>query len=140
MACEQFQEQISALVDGELTQEDQSLLFAHLASCSACRQFLQEVLDVRGSFQMTVPPQAPADLDGRVFLRIQTAQAIRGRSWPMRALSRRIALPAPFAIAAGVLILVGALVFRSRSEIVYVSVLPTVEVTAPSTSATSIHP
>ena len=45
--CEEFQEMVSAYVDGELADAETSKLFFHLGECKECRTFMKSVLQLR---------------------------------------------------------------------------------------------
>lgn len=59
-ACE-WEDALNRYVDGELPVDEQSPFFAHLASCSACRETFNAVLDFRRMSRqetLVVPPAA----------------------------------------------------------------------------------
>jgi hypothetical protein len=65
MTHDDFQEQISQLIDGELGGENQPALFVHLSSCVECRSFLNSTLALRSKLA-TLSDQIPAGLDVRM--------------------------------------------------------------------------
>ena len=65
MTHDDFQEQISQLIDGELGGENQPALFEHLSSCAECRSFLNSTLALRSKLATMVAP-IPAGLDVRM--------------------------------------------------------------------------
>jgi predicted anti-sigma-YlaC factor YlaD len=69
MNCEQYQEQISQFIDGELLQTAETELFAHLGVCEHCRTFLKNVLSLKNTMTFTQQIAVPASLDRRVLVR-----------------------------------------------------------------------
>ena len=47
MTCDEYQEQVSQYIDGELGDRDSGILFKHLSSCAECRLFLRSTLELR---------------------------------------------------------------------------------------------
>ena len=47
MTCDEYQEQVSQYIDGELGDKDSGILFKHLSSCAECRSFLRSTLELR---------------------------------------------------------------------------------------------
>jgi len=47
MTCDEYQEQVSQYIDGELGDEDSGILFKHLSLCAECRSFLRSTLELR---------------------------------------------------------------------------------------------
>jgi len=47
MMCDDFAEQTSAFVDGELSEQHAGALFGHLAACPSCREQLQHFVRLR---------------------------------------------------------------------------------------------
>ena len=67
MNCEQYQEQISQFIDGELLPTAETELFAHLGACEQCRTFLKNALSLRNTLALTRQIDVPASLDQRVL-------------------------------------------------------------------------
>jgi len=67
MNCEQYQEQISQFIDGELLPTDEMGLFVHLGMCDQCRVFLNNVLSLRNTLTLTRQIAVPVSLDQRVI-------------------------------------------------------------------------
>ena len=65
-----YEERICALLDGELSAEDESSLRAHLAECADCRAFLAAMEAVYGLAAKDLP-EAPADLAQNVMERVR---------------------------------------------------------------------
>ena len=142
MTCELYEEQISALIDHELRDEEAEILFLHLSTCGTCRRSLRSVLDLRADFSEQVPPMAPKELDEKILKRTRLAhraskdrRAIRFHVW-----TGRISMPVPVAAIILVFLIAGSLMISSmtrqrtmpppegRVEAVYITTLPTVEV------------
>ena len=49
--CDEYQELISAYVDGETSDPETSALFFHLGECSQCRAFMKSLLQLRSVLQ-----------------------------------------------------------------------------------------
>ena len=47
MTCEEYQEQVSQYIDGELDDKESGALFKHLSTCGECRSFLRSALELR---------------------------------------------------------------------------------------------
>jgi len=67
MNCEQYQEYISQLIDGELDNAYEASLFEHLGSCEQCRTFLKNILSLKNTLTVIRPMAVPASLDQRVL-------------------------------------------------------------------------
>jgi anti-sigma factor RsiW len=141
MTCETYEEQISALIDHELKDEETGMLFAHLSTCPRCRHSLQSVLDLRSDFGEQVPPMAPKELDERILKGTHLAQRASKdrRAIPFRLWTGRISMPVPVAAVILVFLIAGSLMVSSmtkqspmppegRVEAVYITTLPAVEV------------
>ena len=53
MRCHQAQRLINELLDGELQEQDQSQLQAHLASCAGCRELYEDLKTIKETFGPT---------------------------------------------------------------------------------------
>jgi anti-sigma factor RsiW len=152
MTCEVYEEQLSAMIDHELKDEAMETLFLHLSTCRACRHALQANLDLRSDLADHVPPMAPAELDEKVLTRVAVAQrakvdrkAIASSVW-----QRRVSAPLPIAAGFVLLLMIGSLLLSSmwstsgpRSakedpQLVYLTLMPTVEVRAYNLEPTTI--
>ncbi len=67
MNCEQYQEQISQFIDGELLPTAETELFVHLSMCEHCRTFLKNALSLRNTLALTRQIAVPVSLDKRVL-------------------------------------------------------------------------
>ncbi|MCX6143362.1 MAG: zf-HC2 domain-containing protein [Ignavibacteriales bacterium] len=133
MTCETYEEQISALIDHELKDEETEVLFAHLSTCRRCRHSLQSVLDLRSDFGEQVPPMAPKELDEKVLQSETRPKLYAGDRKPMtlQVWKRRISIPMPVAAAMAIVLVAGTIVLTSlwtSPQTIYVTTLPTVEV------------
>jgi anti-sigma factor RsiW len=67
MNCENYQENISQFIDGELDSASESNLFRHLGLCEHCRTFLKNILSLRNTLTVSRQMTVPASLDQRVL-------------------------------------------------------------------------
>lgn len=142
MKCDEYEEQVSALIDNELEDQASELLFVHLGECAACRATLRSGLQLRANLREDVPLLAPKELDEKVLTNVSRAetklgvqrQAHRAAVW-----QRNVSMPWPLAAAIAGLFLIGGLAATSvwspfskppapQVRTVYVTALPTVEV------------
>lgn len=133
MTHDQFQEQISRLLDNDLREEESTPLFAHLSSCRECREFLQSCLRLRSGLAADSLP-VPASADGKLrqrFSPVAVPRALSARSvW-----SQQIAVRFPTLVLLVCLVAAGAvLAISGRSpfyepETIYVTRLPAVVIT-----------
>lgn len=85
--CESYEPRVSALLDGALEEPERRELEAHLASCPACRAYLEDLKTIQTAIrELDVP--APAGFAGRVMDKIQSepqpakrAKTIRLSHW-----------------------------------------------------------
>jgi predicted anti-sigma-YlaC factor YlaD len=136
MNCEQYQEQVSQFMDGELPPITENELFAHLGTCEICRGFLKNVISLRNTITLDRQIAVPASLDRRVFERHfpitkkmadQTfIRRFRENKYSFRAIGLAIILSALTAV------LISSLWYSSykpQQTIVCLTPLPEVEVT-----------
>jgi anti-sigma factor RsiW len=67
--CVVFEEMVNGYADGELDEAQHARLFAHLATCGACRELLENVVHFRRLIRderIIVPPKSDIDLFQRV--------------------------------------------------------------------------
>jgi len=74
--CEDVREQLSAWLDGELTEEGRAQVAAHLDSCAACRRELAQFVALNAALA-ELPAPEPSGLAERVLVRVQA----RRRYW-----------------------------------------------------------
>lgn len=83
--CEDYEELISARLDGALTDEERAALDAHLAGCPRCRRTAAELAEVDAALR-SLAGAAPVDLTARVRERIGEEKVVPLRRRPRRAL------------------------------------------------------
>lgn len=59
MSCDAYRELLSAWIDGELAAEERSRAEAHVASCAACRQALEELREMSAAIRGLPRERAP---------------------------------------------------------------------------------
>jgi len=106
--CLAYDEELSALIDGELSVEREAEVRAHLDACARCRSQVEALCNVDLTLASAELPEVPAELRQRLAARIAHDAAERGaaprRAPPRRAL-RRLAAPAAGLAAAAALAL-----------------------------------
>lgn len=71
MSCERYLDLISARLDGELAQQEEAQLNAHLCECPACRAIAEGLAGLHTAFAHTGEVDAPAELSAGVMARIK---------------------------------------------------------------------
>ena len=99
-ACSEFEELLSAKLDGELTAEEAGRLEAHLAGCEVCRREYARLERVWEALDVLDDIEVSADLADRVFKRAVGASRSGHR------IRRSAKWFVPAAAAAGVLVAV----------------------------------
>jgi hypothetical protein len=122
--CVHFDEELSALLDGELTAEREASVGEHLAGCSACRSRLVELRAVDAGLRGLPPPRVPAGLEESLVARVLAED--RGPERPARADDR---LPRPRRAVAPAL--VAAVLAAAAAISVYLSILRSPRFLAP---------
>ncbi len=108
IGCETYQEDLSALIDGELSSEREAELRGHLGACTGCSQRLEEFRGVNQALAGVALPEVPVGLRARLQQRIQSIPEREGvaRTRPVPARGRRRfvgpAVGAALAVAASV--------------------------------------
>ena len=138
MECTAWKERTSALVDGELGDEDASSLFAHMGECGACRRFYRHLMLVREDLMHSArdypsPQTTTADQERGMLANAHPVFKRRRRF-------ARLQIPRALAVAAVVALLAlggstTALMLERVTHVpeerfIYVVGLPTVEVEA----------
>ncbi len=67
MNCEEYQPQVSKLLDNALEKGATADLFSHLGECDACRVFFGTSMRLRQAMQSAPPMQVPESVDGEVL-------------------------------------------------------------------------
>jgi len=112
MNCDDFQENASRFMDGQLEASDQARLFAHLSSCSDCRSFLASSVRTREVLRKD-PVRVPDGIDDQLFELLSGRQALRSdiqqrqRSFWLR----EVHLSYPLAAAAMLLVVLASVLF-----------------------------
>jgi anti-sigma factor RsiW len=139
MNCVEYEEQVSALIDNELADQESELLFTHLSKCATCRATLRSELELRVSLKEDVPPLAPKELDEKILSLAPKVKPQPSARTVMRkaAWQYHVSMPWPLAAAIAGLFLIGGLAvtsvwspFNKQPQVrtVYITALPTVEV------------
>lgn len=130
MTCEEYQREISMLVDGELDEGRSGAVFGHLGACGECRRFYYQVQNLHAALEQVRTAGVPASAPLRQPQPARRVAPVR-RFW-----SNRITLRLPVA-AALVVVFALALFFSvqrglmpGEQETVYLTKLPPVVVTA----------
>ena len=133
MNCNDVQVSISEYIDDELGAPSQEVMFAHLAACDRCRQFLRGTLALRSGIAAVPLPEVPRSLDRRVMrLRPGRSRGVSGAGERIRRVwSHRLSVPLPSAalIALGLItVTVLSISLWQKPEVVAVPSLPAVDV------------
>lgn len=75
MECDRYWELLSARLDGALSEAEEQELEAHLASCPDCRALLEELKELRESFDALGEEEAPEGFAQGVMDRIRASEA-----------------------------------------------------------------
>jgi len=78
ISCDEYQKKMVAVLDNEGSEEDESLLSAHLAECPECRAFYEEMVSNRQLFSIAAATKATVTI-GQDFLRTVEADALRSK-------------------------------------------------------------
>lgn len=118
MSCAEYQEWISAQVDGELENEHIAQLHEHLKGCSRCRQVVEDYKVNRILLHAMEPRKAPADAFARLTARIEGGpkrpipiEGKRPSPAPMQGIMRGLRAVACFAI-----VFIGALAWLGWTD------------------------
>jgi predicted anti-sigma-YlaC factor YlaD len=79
ISCNDYQNRIVSFLDNESSEQDEKLLFAHLAECSECRAFHAEVISTRQLFSIATTIK-PTVMIGRQFMRTVESEAQQGQN------------------------------------------------------------
>lgn len=106
--CEAMQEQLSALLDGELDEAETRQVQAHLARCPDCRAFYTAMQELSGLLEPEAPPAA---LHAGIMARFDQRERVLARQ-------KRLGRLRPlFSLAAAAAILVGTVLTLGRSAL-----------------------
>lgn len=70
--CGAFEEKISALIDGELSEKEEAELFEHMAQCQSCRDTFAAFAEI--SSAMCDDEEPPEDLHGRIMTAVKNEE------------------------------------------------------------------
>ena len=98
--CEKYYEDISALVDGELSSEDEKAIREHMASCPQCAALYESLLSLHEDINSDIPEASP-DLHEKIMEKVKAEPAnkvesifevsARGRAYAMKSKTYRTA-------------------------------------------------
>jgi len=138
MNCEQYQENVSQFIDGELDNASELSLFQHLGECDKCRGFLKDTMNLHTELLSEQVVIVPELLDRKILSNsIASSSNIKRINYSFEWIKRgrMISLRAVgFALALAILTSVAftSLWYRSNvasnETVVYMPTLPTVEV------------
>jgi anti-sigma factor RsiW len=137
--CEEYQELVSAYVDGEILDDETAELFFHLGACPECRQFLSSVLRLQSFMQVTdVPDNRHAAMKQEIDA--PDSRLVAMKQPPMW--KRKLAVSYPVAAAVVALMLLSgglyatkqtqppAVIHQTQTEYVYLAPMDLVNVIA----------
>lgn len=102
--CEAMQEQLSALLDGELDEEETREVRAHLARCPDCRAFYEAMQILSGLLEPEAPPAA---LHENIMSQLDLREKVLARQKRLRRLRPLFSLAAAAAILVGTVLTLG---------------------------------
>jgi predicted anti-sigma-YlaC factor YlaD len=113
-----YQEQISQLIDNELPGKESPGLFAHLSTCSDCREFFSESMQLRSKLSSAPVPSSTTNVEHNPW----SSSHIRrdqGRRSPLQLNSRRAVAKRQLPAIALMLFMfvVGGLLFSTKVEV-----------------------
>ena len=144
MTCDRYEEQLSALMDNELADDEAKELLLHMSGCALCRATLRSQLELRSSLREDLPPQAPKELDERILIGVQRRHPGKPDrvAIPVTFWQRRLSVRTPAVALTAVVLVLGSFLlsslwFESRqisrgdaTQTIYLTAVPTVEVRA----------
>ena len=106
----QHQERISLYIDNALADKESMKLFAHLAGCDECREFMKIAMRIHTYLMDEDLGDVPLSLDRRVLGGIVKENAqVKRRGWYTPVWFTRVSIPLPAAASILFLIIVGSL-------------------------------
>lgn len=103
--CDQALDLISALLDGELQDDDRALLDAHLNQCDQCRALLSDFHAMHAALP-TTDVEPPADLKDNIMAQVRASKVVAltppaARKWGRRQWRSLVAVLAVVVLGAG---------------------------------------
>lgn len=111
MNCQQYQELISCLIDGELSAEEKALIESHIDSCPECRAMYEDFLALSGMMEDSLA-DAPDSRHNKIMAGVKYAAAKKTKK-PLIIRLR------PYMAAAACLVVVVGAVFAMRNGVGY---------------------
>jgi len=127
MTCDEYQEQVSQYIDGELNDKDSGILFKHLSMCGECRSFLRSTLELRSVIHNEM-------LMEQEVAKTNNKNRLGFRSAPLRTfrISKMLAGAALVFVILATIVVTRSITTSNLAEgnerVIYITSLPTVEV------------
>lgn len=116
-SCMEYASRIPLYVDGELTPEESEALFVHIEDCPDCQKLLEEMEAASARIRRSKPQlKAPDHLRTSILRRINASQAPSGPPTLVTKPARKLPYWSMSAVAASLLLAVGAMSLYHRSE------------------------
>lgn len=115
--CESIRDDLSSLIDGELSDERRRAVAAHLLTCHDCSQFAGRLVAAKGLVQRDDPQaEAPAGFMARLHEQIDAVEGVRHRVRQPGRPRRLTAIAAAGAIAASIAIIFSTIFFIQNDQ------------------------
>ncbi|MFW5866370.1 MAG: anti-sigma factor family protein [Armatimonadota bacterium] len=115
--CEEIQEELSSLIDGELGEERRQVVSAHLLGCGACSEMAGRLVAAKGLLQRENPQvEAPAGFMNRLHDHLDAVEQVRERVRQPGRPRRLTAMVAAGAIAMSLAIIFSTIFFISNDQ------------------------
>lgn len=75
--CEEYEDLVSAFIDGTLAEEDRGRLMEHMAECPACQAYFDDQIAIHDALLQEAEPLPPADLTAAVMGRVRAKKRAR---------------------------------------------------------------
>ena len=118
MSCEEFQQQISKLLDNVLDKKETPGVFTHLSGCEECREFFGSTMQIRKALQRTSSLPMPEKIDRNVLSAVRTGGwfAPDRRPVPLVNGQRVLRLRTSTVVLLLLMLFLGALFFSTQVE------------------------
>ncbi len=107
---------LSAYIDGELSEQDHQTVEAHLRECGRCREKVRQMQNLRHCFNNEIEIDPSASMRVRTSLQHRLAREYKGNVRGAGASGILVPRPVVYAVAAAFLLLIGALIGLQLSE------------------------